>query len=300
MVGRLFAEVETAKDEVRASVGEVLHVRRNEAEDPDVPIGHALEIDGLQDDMSEPHDAGRLDRAADLAVDARHVMGGVGRRHERFAQRQAFDPALALQQPHAAPGRIEQFDAASSTGDQLRGEPLRPELRRVALEVGVLGHAERGADEAIPRSLHGDRNTGRRARPAGHDALGRRTDDLHAEVAPEALSRREPALLPPQEGQFDGAAQRGRPPQRLDARRQPALRIGLGLAQDCAGMAHRKTPVSARMERPQAASRKQRDRTVGATRQSQPPPTWRGFAMPRSAECAGLARRRVGRGKARG
>ena len=64
MVRRLVSEIEAAEGEVRASVGEVLHVGRDEAENPEVPVGHAREIDGLQDEMPELHDLRRLDRRA--------------------------------------------------------------------------------------------------------------------------------------------------------------------------------------------------------------------------------------------
>ena len=53
VVRRLVSEIEAAEGEVQASVGEVLHVGRDEAENPQVPVGHAREIDGLQDEMPE-------------------------------------------------------------------------------------------------------------------------------------------------------------------------------------------------------------------------------------------------------
>jgi hypothetical protein len=58
---------------------------------------------------------------------------------------------------------------------------------------------------------------------------------VHAEVAPEAFGRLEPALHPAQEGQLDGAADRLGPWQRLDRGGQAAFGEGLDLAQHGAG-----------------------------------------------------------------
>ena len=175
MVRRLLAQVQAAEGEVGAAVGEVLHVGGNEAEHLQVPVGHARKVDGLQDDVAEPHDARRLDGRAHRAIHARPVLGGVG------------DPRRAPRAAAAAPtwlcpcsSQTLRPDGSNSSmprppaGYRLGRELARPELLDVAVEVGVVRHPERRADEAVARPLHGDRDAGRGTRAAGHQALGGR------------------------------------------------------------------------------------------------------------------------------
>ncbi len=196
MVGRLHAEVETTEGKVRAAVPEILHIGWNEAEDVQVPIGHSRKVDGLQNEVAQLYDSSRLERRTDRAVHPRSVKRRVRRRDDCLAQGEAFDRGLALQEPDAAPGRIRQLNAATSARNRVRWEVMRAEIPHVALEVCVLGHAERRADEAIARCAHRNRNAGRRPDSAREHALGRCADDVHAEIAPEALGRREPRAFP--------------------------------------------------------------------------------------------------------
>src|SRR5437868_6631497 len=116
---------------------------------------------------------------------------------------------------------------------------MRPHLLHVAVQIGFVRHDKRGADEAILKRGFGDCNTRRSPGPSRHKTLRRGADDTKAEVAPEALSGRQPAFLPAQEGQLDRATKGWWSWQSLDISGEPAFGVRLGLPKYCGGASHR-------------------------------------------------------------
>ena len=120
--------------------------------------------------------AGSIGRAH-RAIDARRVMGGVGRRRRALrASGRGSTRGLTLQQPDAAAGRVEQLDAAPPPGRRSGGEPAwrrAPSRSAPARCRRTSGTRRRRNDPARPARRSRCRAPGPRRGPRGarRDAL---------------------------------------------------------------------------------------------------------------------------------
>src|SRR6516164_397771 len=79
VIARFCAAIESKKPERRASVREVVNIRRNETKAPHVPSGGQVEARCLQDDMADTENGSGLDRSSDRFVDSQFLCRRIDR-----------------------------------------------------------------------------------------------------------------------------------------------------------------------------------------------------------------------------